>query len=105
MQDKIQKKLFQGFIFLHILYHAGKEPIYGRFMLEELSHHGYALSPGTLYPILYQLEEAGLLRRFEKNVKGKIRKYYEITPKGSKELERAKKYLQELTDELRGEKA
>ena len=45
----IAKRLFRGFIYLHILYHASVEPFYGSWMLEELSNHGYKLSPGTLY--------------------------------------------------------
>jgi len=28
-------------------------------MIEELQHHGYKLSPGTLYPILHHLQSGG----------------------------------------------
>jgi len=31
-------------------------------MMEELTRHGYKLSPGTLYPILHDLVDAGFLR-------------------------------------------
>ena len=100
MKNLINKRLFQGFICLHILYHAQEEPFYGTWMIEELSTHGYTLSPGTLYPILHTLEKEDLLKHYDKNVKGKIRKYYLITKKGKSELDEAKKYLKELIGEI-----
>ncbi len=37
MKDSIIRKLFLGFIQIHVLYHAGKEPIFGLSMIEELN--------------------------------------------------------------------
>ena len=59
--EKIFRNLFLGFIRLHILYHASKEPVFGLFMIKELARHGYELSPGTLYPLLHQMEVNGFL--------------------------------------------
>lgn len=101
MSQYIKKRLFQGFICLHILHHAKQHPVYGSWMLEELSSHGYKLSPGTLYPILHSLEKEKLLTSYEENVEGKIRKYYIITPEGEKELIEAQAYLKELVGEVR----
>lgn len=81
MQDPILRKLFLGFIQIHILQHAQKEPFYGSWMIEELQHHGYEISAGTLYPILHKLEKAELVTVEEKLESGKIRKYYSITSK------------------------
>ncbi len=39
-----------AFIKLHILYHAGKEEVYGVGLVEELSRQGYKLSFGAPYP-------------------------------------------------------
>ncbi len=100
VMDFIKKRLFLGFICLHILYHASKDPVYGVWMLKELSRHGYHISPGTLYPILHSLEKEGLLSHYQKNVNGKIRKYYSITESGKSELLRSRKYLKELVDEV-----
>ena len=47
MQDVILRKLFLGFIQIHILHHAAKAPFYGAWMMEELAHHGYDISAGT----------------------------------------------------------
>ena len=56
------KDLYAGLIRLHVLHHASEKPIYGVWIIEELSHHGYALSPGTLYPLLHAMEGKGYLR-------------------------------------------
>ncbi len=100
MSNYVKKRLFQGFICLHILHHAQKEPIYGSWMLEELAEHGYKLSPGTLYPILHSLEKENLLVSSDENVDGKIRKYYKTTVEGDSELLEAQRYLRELIGEV-----
>ncbi len=100
MQDPILRKLFLGFIQIHILHHAKKEPVFGSFMIEELKSHGYEISPGTLYPIFHNLEKSGLLFMESLNVDGKIRKYYSITEKGTQVLKEAEIKARELTGEL-----
>ncbi len=100
MQDPILRKLFLGFIQIHILHHAQKEPIFGSFMIDELKHHGYDISPGTLYPIFHNLEKNGLLLMQPQTVEGKVRKYYSITEKGEHVLIAAKKQAKELSHEL-----
>lgn len=101
MQDKILRKFFLGFIQIHILHHAKKEPFYGAWMIEELSEHGYDMSPGTLYPILHNMESSRLLVKEEKIVDGKIRKYYMITDLGNEVMEEACKKAQELFKEIK----
>lgn len=92
--------LFLGFIKVHILHHAAREPVYGLWLIEELGRHGYALSPGTLYPILHALEEAGYVKAEGKNVNGKRRKYYKTTARGTRALTVATKRVQELLNEI-----
>ena len=89
-----------GFIKIHILYHAAKEPVFGAELIRELGRHGYHISPGTLYPILHRLLNDGYLVLKEKNVGGKIRKYYRLTSKGKKALEECKEKIRELVDEV-----
>ncbi|GAB6155503.1 PadR family transcriptional regulator [Desulfosporosinus burensis] len=101
MAEKVLRKLFLGFISIHILHHASKEPIYGLWMIEELSHHGYTISSGTLYPILYGMEKDGLLVSMEENVEGKIRKYYSTTPQGAVVLKEAQAKAHELFKEMK----
>ncbi|WP_307339628.1 PadR family transcriptional regulator [Metabacillus malikii] len=101
MDDKVLRKLFLGFIHIHILHHAKEHPIYGLWMLEELKEHGYSISAGTLYPILHTMETDGLLVREDKNIEGKIRKYYTTTEKGEVVLQEARKKAYELFKEIR----
>lgn len=57
--------------------------------LDERSDGELAVSGGTLYPVLYRLEEAGhLATRWEAEGRGAPRKYYRITDRGREELER-----------------
>ncbi len=100
MEDRVLRKLFLGFIQIHILHHAKKEPVFGSFMIEELKSHGYDISPGTLYPVFHSLERSGHLTVESKNHDGKMRKYYSITKKGEQTLLEAKKKIKELTGEL-----
>ncbi|MBE0481003.1 MAG: helix-turn-helix transcriptional regulator [Dehalococcoidia bacterium] len=96
----MMKDFFAGFIRIHILYHASKEPIYGIEILEELRRHGYNLSPGTLYPALHRLESDGYLFMEARLVNGKVRKYYAITARGMQVLEEARSKIRELVDEV-----
>lgn len=100
MQEQILRKIFLGFIHIHILHHAKKEPFYGSWMIEELKTHGYDISPGTLYPILKAMEQSNLLDKEEIVVDGKIRKYYKITPDGELVLKESKIKAKELFKEL-----
>jgi len=100
MSDDLIKYFFGGFVRLHILYHAAKAPICGVDMMEELGRHGYELSPGTLYPILHQLEKRGYLICEKQVVGGRQRKNYSITRDGRKLLRGARAKLQELAGEV-----
>jgi DNA-binding PadR family transcriptional regulator len=94
------RDLFLGFIKLHILYHASETPIFGLDMIRELARHGYELSPGTLYPILHKLAEAGHLEQETQVVGGKQRKYYRATPVGRAALAEAMAKVRELVNEV-----
>ncbi|MEQ8170408.1 MAG: PadR family transcriptional regulator [Candidatus Eremiobacterota bacterium] len=94
------KDFFLGFVKIHILYHAGKEPVYGTGIMEELGRHGYKLGPGTLYPILHKLEKEEYLKRSDRVVNGKVRKYYSITPMGEEALREIKEKILELVNEV-----
>ena len=69
-------------------------------MIEELKEHGYNISPGTLYPTLKSMVDEGYLLKEEKNVNGKIRKYYKNTDKGNELLNDLKENLKELVNEV-----
>ena len=60
---EVEREFLLAFWKLHILHHAGEEPIHGQWILTELRRHGYDISPGTLYPLLNRMEKDGLLKR------------------------------------------
>jgi len=92
--------LYSGLIRLHVLHHAVEEPIFGLGMIEELSRHGYRISPGSLYPLLHGLEKKGYLRAREQRNGRSWRKVYRATPLGRKALAAAKSKVRELFREL-----
>ncbi|MGL5477692.1 MAG: PadR family transcriptional regulator [Clostridium sp.] len=100
MKEKIIRKIFNGMIYIHILHHASEEAFYGSWMIEELKGHGYNISPGTLYPVLKEMVEQGLLEKEERIVYGKIRKYYKTTKEGDILLNSLRESLKELTNKI-----
>src|SRR5215475_2072600 len=101
-QSKIEddRDLYSGLIRMHVLHHAAQEPIFGLGMIEELSRHGYRISPGTLYPLLQRLERKGYLRSWEERNGKSLRKVYRATPTGRKALATAKGKVRKLFSEL-----
>ena len=99
-ENMIFRDFFLGFIKIHILHHANKEPIYGMEFQKELKRHGYNVSFGTLYPIFHRLEKSGFLVSKNEKIEGKIRKYYLITENGREVLEQSKLRVKELCEEL-----
>ncbi|OWZ84994.1 PadR family transcriptional regulator [Natranaerobius trueperi] len=100
MKKRAIRKLYLGFIQIYILYHAKVEPFYGLCMIEELKDHGYDISPGTLYPILHNMEKDGLLEKHEKVESGRARKYYHTTELGDEALQEGKEKAKELFSEI-----
>jgi DNA-binding PadR family transcriptional regulator len=98
--SKLYRDLLLGFVKIHVLHHASREPIYGVGIGAELDRHGYHLSPGTLYPLLRNLESTGFLERDDRIVDGKIRKYYEITDLGRTALEQSRRKIVDLVDAI-----
>lgn len=95
-----ERKILLGFIRVHILHHAEEEGIYGAAMIDELRRHGYALSPGTLYPILHEMEGDGVLAAQDMVVNGRRIRRYTTTPAGSRLLRRLRSFVAELAQEV-----
>ncbi len=80
--NQIYQAFWQGVVRLVVLHQASLGPIYGGKLSKFLREQGYAISPGSLYPLLHLLEKAGFLTSRLKVFRGRVRKYYEITPQG-----------------------
>ena len=100
MDNTIIRGVFLAFVRVHVLHHAAEGQVFGLEMIEELRHHGYSIGPGTLYPILHNLESAGCLRATQEVVNGKQRKYYVATAKGKRTLAELRKKIRELVREV-----
>jgi PadR family transcriptional regulator, regulatory protein PadR len=70
-----------------------QRPMYGYEIATALSKRSdgiFALGQGTLYPLLYSLEQKGLIRVSREEdapEQGRKRRYYALTPAGRAELE------------------
>ena len=94
------RDLYSGLIRLHVLHHAAEGPVFGLGMIEELAHHGYRISPGSLYPLLQGLEKKGYLRSTRRRDGKSLRRVYRATPLGRKALAASKSKIRELFHEL-----
>ena len=99
MRDPIVREFLLAFWKIHILHHAGEHGVYGQWMLEELHHHGYRLSPGTLYPLLARMSARGWLRATEPG-RPKAARLYRLTSRGHDVLQRVRESLDELYREV-----
>ena len=95
------REILLSFWKIHILHHAGTEPIHGQWMLTELRRHGYDLSPGTLYPLLHRMERLGWLKgRADSRGGPRARRDYRLTRSGEKVLAFIREQIRELHEEV-----
>lgn len=97
----LNREILLAFWKVHILHHADEGTVVGQWMLKELRHHGYDVSPGTLYPLLKRMEKNGWLVSSVDPSKGpKGPRAYRITREGRKVLKFIRQQLQELGVEI-----
>ena len=100
---EVSREILLSFWKVHILHHAGERPLHGQWMLSELRHHGYEISPGTLYPLLRRMERLGWLRgRSDPRGGKRARRDYRLTPEGKRVVELVSGQIQELYREVVG---
>ena len=100
----VNREILLSFWKVHILHHAGAEPVHGQWILTELRRHGYDISPGTLYPLLSRMERLGWLKGKTKPRGGRrARKDYRLTVEGGKVLTLIRGRLKELYEEVGAE--
>lgn len=87
MNEKYERQMKKGVLDMLVLKLLEQEPRYGYQLitnLKEKSNGIFSLKEGTLYPILYRLEDEGMIQSEWSGPEGKQlpRKYYAITEKG-----------------------
>lgn len=86
VESKYLKQFKKGILEIIILKILSEKEMYGYQIVGELNQRTtiFQIKEGTLYPILYRLEDDGLMQtRWEQNTeRGIPKKYYSITEKG-----------------------
>lgn len=88
-----KKQINKGVLELAVLKLLNEKDQYGYAIMQQVSDRSDAqllMKDGTLYPILYRLEDNGMIESYwqEQEGRGKPRKYYKITKQGRDELEK-----------------
>lgn len=88
----LDRELKRGTLELLLLRLLAEGPAYGYQLVSTLSQRsggGFGIKEGTLYPVLYRLEDAGLIvPEWDQPARGVPRKYYRLTAEGEDRLER-----------------
>ncbi len=91
MAKAIDRELKRGTLEMILLKLLSERPMYGYELVSTLEVRGgppFQLKEGTLYPVLYRLEDAGLIEaHWETLERGVPRKYYRLTRAGTEQLE------------------
>ena len=103
MNEKYERQMKKGVLDMLVLRLLQPEAKYGYQIIQELkekSEETFLLKDGTLYPILYRLEEDGLVVSEWSAAEGKqvSRKYYAITEEGEKALEEIEAVWKRISD-------
>lgn len=87
----MDKSLIKGSTITLVLSTLRHKPLYGYAIIKAIeckSSGVFVFKEGTLYPILHTLEKEGAIESFWEEESGRRRKYYQITKKGLKELDK-----------------
>lgn len=103
MNEKYERQMKKGVLDMLVLKLLENDKKYGYQLIQELREKSgdvFSLKEGTLYPILYRLEDEMLVESSwcEPEAKQMPRKYYGITEKGRKELSEIYKVWQQIAD-------
>ncbi|MDE7310048.1 MAG: PadR family transcriptional regulator [Eubacterium sp.] len=106
MNDKYIRQMKKGVLDMLVLKLLYKEKKYGYQLIHELKEKSgelFILKEGTLYPILYRLEDDGLVESCWSSPQGKqmARKYYQITEQGKQALSEIGGLWMQMSDGIR----
>jgi PadR family transcriptional regulator PadR len=86
LNGNIIRQFKKGILEIVILKLISEKEMYGYELASELNRRSesFSITEGTLYPILYRLEDDGLMEtRWEQSAsRGQPKKYYSVTEKG-----------------------
>ena len=86
----LERELKRGTLEMMLLHILDNDPTYGYELLSRLSLRSggrFHIKEGTLYPVLYRLEDAGLIvPEWDQPARGVPRKVYQLTETGKERL-------------------
>jgi len=95
-QKQIVQRIVRNLLDIFILQIIKNEPTWGYRIKKNIEQeYGIKLRHGALYPLLNALENSGYLTSRKEKHGGRIRKVYEVTPKGTQYLNAYYKFLSE----------
>jgi len=90
VEHVIERELKRGTLEMILLRLISERPMYGYELISTLEKRGgqqFQLKEGTLYPVLYRLENAGFIQaKWETLDRGVPRKYYNLTETGMRQM-------------------
>lgn len=96
--ENTQVQMRKGILEYCVLHIISRGEVYASDMLDELTSAKMIVVEGTLYPLLTRLKNAGLLEyKWVESKSGPPRKYYKLTDRGSKFLEKLSETWDDLT--------
>ena len=102
--DLMERNMKGGFSSVLVLYtiSSSPEPIHGYSIIRRINERTdgtISLGAGTIYPILRNLEEGGLVRHSaERSVRGPQRKVYSLTMEGREVVQRVDGVIDQFFD-------
>ncbi|WP_424184069.1 PadR family transcriptional regulator [Actinokineospora sp. G85] len=99
----VVKDFRNGALRLRVLHLAGSGEPHGAVLSAHLAASGHQVSPGTLYPLLHRLQEAGLLKSRSEVVDGRRVRRYRSTKRGRRALADCRAVLAALSDDVAAE--
>ena len=100
--NEMSRQLKKGILEILLLQLLQGEAAYGYELMQRLSGRSdgyFTMKEGTLYPILYRLEDSGYIQSVweeTRDRRGAQRKYYSMTERGRDYLGRARDELKQL---------
>jgi DNA-binding PadR family transcriptional regulator len=88
---------------LLVLHLLSQEPTYGNRLIdsiEEITNGAISVNPNTMYPLLRDLEDRGLVDSRWEHPDRRTRRYYSITPAGRREYKRLRAEVEPFLDSV-----
>lgn len=103
----VGRQLKKGVLEILVLKLLSQETMYGYQLIQTLDQKSggvFRTKEGTLYPVLYRLEDGGLIESYweqDPDRRGVPRKFYRLTAQGQSELHQMRNELHSLIDSIR----